>query len=417
MKYAITLLFAMLALAAATPAYAVSGTVSGRWRFFQNQGNYCDPAVRNCTGAQYLSSEYHTYQPIANSTVYIKDPDGNTIGTGVTSDTGNFTITWSRATTPSFIQAFWHFEHRDGRFRVRSATGGRYSIWSGQLTPVVNGTLNAGDLNVGTSSSPSGLANIYDGASRMWYNALNFSSRMRANFTDLEIRAYPTECETACARGASNQILMPAGSEFSPQGRILHEMGHIASYKSKTRSLTHGSYCYPLQEVTNADQCSDGSSNGWSINSSEWRGVALEEGRATFFGDVSIYWNTSPDPRTCLSSSTCGSNGGLESSPTCSGSIGRQALQADRYMWDIYDSVNDGTDTLHADYFSFFDTLAALPTGREWGESESFRASSGSSVDCWDCFHAWEWHNAMLNHYGGAIETQNQYFQNCMGFF
>ena len=388
-------------------ADAASGYVRGYWKLYQNQGNYCDPATRNCTGSQYLKSEYHTNVPIENTKLYVKDQNGVVIGQGTTSSSGYFIIQWNRVSAPTSVRVYWSLEHKDNRFRVRSSNGGTYSYWTSSITGTTNGSsIYTGTWYVGNSTTPSGIANIYNGAQRMWYDALNYSARMQNNFTDLQIRAYPTDCPTACAKTSSNRIHMPSGSEFRPQARILHEMGHIASYKSRPRQLTPGSYCYP----------GTGSGCGWSFTSEEWRGHSLEEGRATFFGDVAIYWHWAVDPRSCNSSGQCSaSTFSLEPADSCSGKKGRHAINHDRYMWDIYDTVNDG-ETVSTPYYSFFDTLGAIPSGTSWGQTESFLNGSGS-VDSWDSFHPWEWRNAMLNHYSGALETSSVYFLNCMNYF
>src|SRR5690606_11564820 len=102
------------------------------------------------------------------------------------------------------------------------------------------------------------------------------------------------DCATACAFGSLNRIHMPTGSDFAPQARILHEMGHMASYKSNPRRLTLGSYCYP--STSTAGICLVPGNSGWNFKSSEWRGVAQEEGFATFLGDTALYEMSHEDP-------------------------------------------------------------------------------------------------------------------------
>ncbi len=397
-----------LALAAPGLAEAASGTVRGYWKNYQNQGNYCDPAGRDCTQARYLISEYNTYHPIANTKVYIKDPGGVVIGTGVTSSTGYFNIVWNRASTPSYVRVYWQFEHKDDRFKVRGETGGVLAKWTDEIDVTNGGIVDVGNLYAGTSTAISGLANIYDGADRMWYDSLQYSNRMENIFTGLTIRAYPEDCPTACASSGSNLVKIPAGAEFKPQARILHEMGHIAAGKSAGAAMDPGSYCYP-QEVTDCDQ-------GWSFTSDEWRGVALKEAMATVLGDIALYWGGAVDPRSCLSSGECAASGSIEDSIACSGTVGRRAMQMDRYLWDVYDTAADGNDDIDEAYYVFVDTLAAIPSGTSWGQKSSYK-DGGGDVDCWDCFHPWEWRNAMLNHWSGAVDTQDIYFQNCMGYF
>jgi hypothetical protein len=400
---------AALALAAPGLASAASGTVQGTWRNYQNQGNYCDPNGRNCTQAQYLVSEYHTYHPISDTKVYIKDPGGAVIGTGVTDASGAFSIVWNRGSTPAHVRVYWQFEHKDDRFKIRDETGGGvYAKWSNEILVTNGGTVNVGNLYAGTSLAISGLANIYDGADRMWNDSLKYSGRMLNIFTGLTIRAYPEDCPTACANSGSNLIKMPEGSEFKPQGRILHEMGHIAAGKAAGAQMDPGGYCYPAEET----DCG----LGWSMGSNEWRGAALKEAMATVLGAIALYWSGAGDPRSCLAAAGGPASSTIETSGACSGTMGRQAMQVDRYLWDIYDSRVDGADNVDEPYYVFVDALAAIPSGYDWGEVSSYRNALGT-IDCWDCFHPWEWRNAVLNHWSGAAETQGIYFQNCMGYY
>lgn len=389
-------------------AHAASGHVTGTWKNYQNQGNYCDPDTRNCTSARYLKTEYHTYHAISNTKVYVKDQNGVVIGTGATNASGYFDIVWNRASTPTSVRVYWQFEHKDDRFKIRSEGNGVLAKWTEPVSVSNGGITSVGTLYAGTSTAISGLANIYDGADRMWYDALNYSGRMQDVFTGLTIRAYPEECPTGCANSGTNTVKLPADAAYSPQARILHEMGHIAAGKSAGAAMDPGSYCYPAETT----ECE----SGWSSTSNEWRGVALKEGMATFFGDVALYWNGALDPRTCLSSGECGASGTIETSAACTGTVGRTAIQMDRYFWDTYDDHVDGDDNVAEPYYAFFDTLAAIPAGTGWGEKSSYRGA-GNTVDSWDSFHSWEWHNAMLNHWSGAAETEDIYFQNCMGTF
>jgi hypothetical protein len=397
-----------LSLVAPGLAAAASGTVRGTWKNYQNQGNYCDPNGRDCTASRYKIAEYNTYHPISDTKIYLKDQDGVVIGAGVTNSSGYFNIVWNRVSTPAHVRAYWQFEHKDDRFKIRSETGGVLAKWTGEIAVANGGISDVGDIYAGISSAISGLANIYDGADRMWNDSLVFSGRMQNVFTGLTIRAYPDDCPTACANSGSNLVKIPEGAEFKPQARILHEMGHIAAGKAAGGAMDHGSYCYPL-ETTNCD-------GGWSFGSDEWRGVALKEALATVLGDIALYWSGAPDPRSCLSSGECPASGTIEDSGACSGTMGRRAMQVDRYLWDIYDVAADGADAIAAPYYAFVDTLAAIPSGTDWGELSSYKDGNGN-IDSWDSFHPWEWRNAMLNYWSGALETQSVYFQNCLGYF
>jgi len=405
------------AIFAPTAAHAASGTIKGTWVNYQNQGNYCDPAGRNCTGSRYLKSEYNVLHPISDTKVYVKDQNGAVIGTGVTDANGAFSIVWNRASTPSFVRVYWQFEHKDDRFKIRADGGGVLAKWTWEIAVTNGGVTNVGTIAAGNASAISGLANIYDGADRMWNDSLRFSGLMLSRFTGLTIRAYSDRCPTACANSGENMIWMPEGSQFRPQARILHEMGHIAAGKAAGARMDPGSYCYPSQFIPGEDEdCPNAATNGWSMTSTEWRGVALKEGMATVLGDIALYWNNAVDPRSCLSAGECPASSSTESSVACTGQVGRSAMQMVRYLWDHYDARVDGNDDIQKPYYVFVDTLNAIPSGTSWGQLSSYSNGSGG-VDSWDSFHSWEWRNAVLNHWSGATETEDIYFQNCMGVF
>jgi hypothetical protein len=143
--------------------------------------------------------------------------------------------------------------------------------------------------------------------------------------------------------------------------------------------------------------------------------MALEEARATFFGDVAFYWYNASDPRTCNSASSCPTSGQLETTIACSGKVGRIAQQVERYLWDTYDTLNDGAETNSMHYDAMLDSISAIPAGYAQNQKESPFVNSGSSVDCWDCFTAGEWRSNLLSNAG--VETINEYSQNCLGFW
>jgi hypothetical protein len=355
-----------LLMAPLSASAGAGGTVSGSFYFFQNQGNFC-PSTRDCTGARYLQSQYQTSMPVADIKVYVqRASDGTLIGQGTTDASGNFSMSWydANATTSTQAQVFWRGEHKDNRFVIRTASGGTYLFPLGvNFTLQANQTTSIGSWVWGSSTSPSALVNLYDGARRMWSVSLAQSNRMAAYVSNIEVRAFDSAtCSTSCADGPNNRIVMDDNSAYSPQGRILHEMGHIASYRaSRNQNYRQAGQltCYPDSSATNC---------GWLLNSAEWAGVAFEEGVATFLGDVALYAPYAVAPHTCLSSGSCGTNviNNVESSggTACYTDDNRRPINNIRYFWDIYDSRADfPADTLNRGMWEVVDIINAFDNG------------------------------------------------------
>lgn len=357
----VLLLGALAFFTLSAAAEAASGVVRGRLRFYQNQGNYC-PSSRTCTAARYRQADYNINSPVRDVKVYLVAEEGGVLGQGTTNANGDYQISWYKFTwwggSPGRARIEWYGEHRDGRFALKTSAGGRWVFWTPYST-LTDGTTASNRQNLGTrtwgsASSPNALANLYDGAARMWRDALNSSNRMRNSFTGVEIRAYDgTTCPTSCADGANKRIIIDSStSAYRPQARVMHEMGHIASYLSKARRA-----------------CVDytfGGNNGWSMTSQEWACAGFEEAIATFFGDRAIYWQASPQPTSCLSSGVCPNSSNIETSTgsgSCATGEARQPITAVRYLRDLYDSVDETNDGNRFGYSRFFDALARFDNG------------------------------------------------------
>lgn len=342
------------------------GTVSGSYNLYQNQGNFC-PSSRVCTGAKYLQSQYQTYMPVADTRIYVlRASDGAILGQGSTDASGNFSVGWydpSASSSTVAVNVVWRGEHRDGRFNLRTASGGVWQFNSPVFSVAAYQTTNIGWWTWGVSGAPNGLANLYDGARRGWVSSLSQSNRMNAYFSNVEIRAFDSAtCPTSCANGDSNRITMDDNSAYSPQARVMHEMGHIASYRaSRDQSyLQAGNQtCYPN---TNTG-C------GWGLDTGEWASVAFEEGMATFLADVALYWPSATAPHTCISAGACGTGVfNLEASEgtSCAADRNRYPLNNNRYFWDVYDSNVDYTgENLSRGVWEVIDTIHAADNGYE----------------------------------------------------
>jgi len=192
-----------------------------------------------------------------------------------------------------------------------------------------------------------------------------------------------------------------------PQGRVLHEMGHIASHVAnpgQDRKSTGNQSCYP--ETTTG--C------GWSLKVAEWSCLSFEEGLATFYGDKALYAQWAREPTTCLSSGTCSTTSYSTelSTGTCGTDENRWALTLVRYLWDIYDNQSDFTgESLAEPYYAFFDTINQFGTGTgEGGKNEPWNTFL-TSIDDRDGRSGRDFRTHFLALYGK--DTANQYTRNC----
>ena len=257
----------------------------------------------------------------------------------------------------------WWGEHKDNRFQIKNTEGGRW-IWWSNVTLDKGTTTNAGRRTWGSAGSPHALSNLYDGAHEMWTHSLDPSNRMSAYFTGLSIVAFDDVCPTSCASGGDNRVTIDStGSAYRPQARIMHEMGHIASYR--------GSRDQEYRQAGAAIYCFGGETApcGWNMTSAENAAVHFEEAAATFMGDAALYTQGAIDPHTCNSSVACttGSHNIEDSGGTsCATNDNRRPINAVRYFWDIYDSSSDFTgENLSVGQWFLVDTIHAFDNGTD----------------------------------------------------
>ncbi len=349
-----------------------TGVVRGRFLFYNYQGSFCpNTGLRDCTGAKYPQSEFSVALPVRHAKVFLRKPDnGSIIAQGITDANGYFTFGWMVFGEVTALQAnlSWESQHKDGRFYVRSENGGQWFFPAGQVTLSPNTTesspQNLGVFQWGSSAANANqIANVYDGAWRTW-QAFSASNRMNAYFLNVDIRAFDNSgvCPTSCAAGWNNRILLDPNSAFAPQARIMHEMGHIASYvSSRDQSFKPGGdYCFP----------STGTGCTWNLSTPEWSAANFEEGLATFFADTTLYGANATEPHTCYASAAACANGtfnvetstGLASA--CASNESRWPLTVARYLWDSYDLNQDYPgETLSRNLYEFFDTVHAFDNG------------------------------------------------------
>jgi hypothetical protein len=339
-----------------------SGVANGQLLFFNHQGNFC-PATRDCTGARYLQADHDVYLPVRDTKVYLRN-GSSIIGQGTTDAAGNFSISWfvgaTGGTNLSTAQFVWHFEQKDGRFIIETSAGGAYEVNASGFVLHNNSADQIGTILVGSAAGPNPVANVYDGAWRDWAE-FSLSNRMLAYFTNVHVRAFSTDCPTSCADGDARVVKLDPAAAYRPQARIMHELGHIASYLSnrdQSRSVSND-YCYP----STGDGC------GWSMETPEWAQNSFEEGLATFYADTALYAPWATAPHSCISDVACQDGVfNIEEShhAQCGPDESRYELSVERYLWDAFDSNQDYLgETLTRNNYEFFDTINAFDNGRD----------------------------------------------------
>jgi hypothetical protein len=389
-RHLLTLGGFLIAFASAATANATTGTISGRLLYFENQGNFCPDTTlgRPCTGARYVeSTHFNQNLGVQQTKVFVRRPADNAIlGQGTTNTTGNFTVTWTNPGTgvPPQLQIIWVGEEMNGRFFVRNPDGSQRVFWTWEFPVTVGGNTNMGDATWGWAGNAEPFANVYAGAHRMWFWSLFNSSRMVSTFTNLTIRPFNSAtCNTSCAIADSNLVLLDDNAAFMPQARIMHEMGHIASFKAHGGGFNGTGFCefysFPNQNCTNFS---------WGFGSAEWEAAGFEEGVATHLGDTGLYAQNATQPHSCLSATFCGTNSfNIETSlgTSCGTNQNRDPLNHVRYHWDVYDTNNDYTgETLSRGISEVIDTINSFGSGfGNRQKNEPFSQFFGAKDD-WD---------------------------------
>lgn len=135
----------LLSVFASGEALAVTGTVTGTATLYVNQGQWCDTTTgMDCTAALFLRAnntlKSGIAQPIREARMELADQNGIVIGISSSDVNGNFSISWTRATTPTSATVRWSYYQIDGRFWVADSTAPDGPFWSGSSSfPVVAG--------------------------------------------------------------------------------------------------------------------------------------------------------------------------------------------------------------------------------------------------------------------------------------
>jgi len=272
--------------------------------------------------------------------IVILDSSNRQIGSGTTDFNGNFLVRWTSSNNVTSGKVRWFAEHSGNRFKVKTGTGGRHTFTSGTRT-LNNGRTQTnpnswGDIRWGSSTTPHPVSNVYDGAHRTWFYSAQYSPRAIPNFVNVELRAFNTNCPTSCANALRVDLDTGADTPYVYSARTAHELGHIVSDQ--------------VSQGREAASCNDYSRNGagWSITSPEHMCAGYEEAYATLVGDIGRHWFNAPQPFACgYETGVCSLNTETSSAAgggSCDGSVEeeRWVLTTLRFLWDVYDDVNDG---------------------------------------------------------------------------
>jgi hypothetical protein len=171
-------------------------------------------------------------------------------------------------------------------------------------------------------------------------------------------------------------VQLDPNAAFQPQARILHELGHIATYVANPWKIGEN-YTY-------------GGNAGWIQAGAEYGSAAFEEAFATHYGSVAWWWDNATTPTTCLSTATCYTSGNPSantdieatsfphSTNNCSFAAGnaeaRWPLSAMRFFWDVFDNHNDADgdsySANHGDFWQHLAMLAFYPQGTDTDQIE-----------------------------------------------
>ncbi|MCG8557605.1 MAG: hypothetical protein MJD61_20300 [Proteobacteria bacterium] len=400
------------------------GVVIGKLSYYNELSNYC-PSTRACTGARYTESQFQTYQPMANTTVYITDPNSQAQwGVGQTDDSGNFEISWWNnypQGQPSYATLQWKGAHANNRFYIRDGAGASLDWRAGfihQHGTTIWDPQDLGEIGIGSNGSEDPLAHVYAGAERTWRDSFQYSNRLAQNYGSTQVRAFNTICSTSCAVSATLIHLdTDPRTPFAFSGRIAHELGHTASHRLSREGNSNacGNYSY------------GSASNGWwSLWTPEWTCAGYEEAFATWIGDVARYWYDS-DPDICgafigpcptMAEPSLGApgGGGCSDCSGCSGGNCPPANQTDcdgrhvgnmvKFLWDLYDT-NEDSETLSEPYNRICDN------NFNWmvGTGNGLRDEPFGSPNDWDGKAARDYSTLYVINYG--VSPLPAYNNNC----
>ena len=336
---------------------------------------------------------------------------GATLGNTVTDDSGNFKMSWASLAGDNSAKLTVYARMKDGGTEVFKVgqwnvnSNDAYSMAVTSTFLITDGTncLPSGPnqaispIKIGTTTTPSDIANIYDAAERMWrWSVTSSSSGGELPTIDIE---YPADasCSSGCQTTGTKRIGIPNinSDAFLGPTRTAHEIGHLLSER-----------IYPSNTPNWCLNYNRNSSPGWVLDSQEWTCAAWTEAISTFMSDVSRYWDDNGEVAdTCswFELQQCAYM--LDDNPVCNGGEHRYPLSSIRFLWDAFDQRVDGPNS-ETNNESYEDLTAALSlfapgTGErqrdEWTVSGTGNGPSNSSSDQGGTYdYWWLYHGPML---------------------
>jgi hypothetical protein len=366
------------------------------------------------------------------------------IGQGYTNNSGQYTVRWNTLLsdpTPQTIKTVITTIHE--RFGIYYPQG----QWAKQASPSVVPNLSStqanpqdfGTLGVGSSALPNPYFNAYWAAEIQWRSTMAPLGVLLNGFTGVEVRGFQNTivsssfipgadtCASSCTAAPNRQVQLDTNAGFAPQARIMHELGHVASYWIRTWD-------------PGIDYTFDGPGIAWSQGSTEYGSASFEEAFATHFGNMT-FWNrlASVTPTTCLTSSShCYTivTPPATSVPTpfsdfetslngatnfCFAGDNRKPINYMRFLWDVFDSRNDTTRDnysawdsghywQHASLMEFY--VAGTGTNQHeepWNSTKTtFQLPNGQPDGRGVASYVWNYFNRAV-----GVQVNNQQSDNC----
>ncbi len=330
-------LFFLVVLATSHASASTSGYVTGQVRFYNEQIGYTNNAGSH---DNYKSTQFQTMQPLRGVRVELRNISfGNLLAYTYTDINGYYAMSWWSEPNvfSGFIRVVWA---DNGRLKVTPQAGGQYfTDFANQTLTTGNGSSNPQVLpncDGGSSTVPFPVANIFDASWRMWYYALKYPGAVANNLWNKPIRYPSTACPNSCADATGVHLDGALNTWKASPWRASHELGHVAQYVAASGQNANlcVKYGYPATTGT-----------GWNHDSPEWTCASYGEGFASFMATVSRHWYNSTLASECLGNETGQCNLDVESSAgsTCTpASEKRWPLTTQRFLWDSYDTSNDG---------------------------------------------------------------------------
>ena len=384
-------------------AKAATGTITTTSYLWNQNGNYC-PSTNACVGSIYPQVDFNSWKPVSNAKVVAYSAAGAIIGQGIMNDAGSTTLTWTA--TPAPAQAFLRIypNQKLSAFYFTDTSGSLYNAFTAPVNLVSGGNTTFPNSFIGTQVAPNPYFNAYWAGELQWRRVLSLVGLLVTNFVNVEIRGFANVIPgyidaggialSSRAFGPLKKIQLDTNAAYSPQGRVMHEMGHMASYL--TNPFRFGSdYTW-----------GGGAPSQWGFTTAEFGHVSFEEAISTHYGNMTLWGDNSVTPTTCLSAGHCYSAALVASTPlfgtnveatsfpfginNCSTAAAapesRWPLSATRYLWDVFDNRNDADgDTYSANqsghFWQHLANLASYPAGLGFfQEDEPWAPGAGGAV-------------------------------------